>query len=157
MPWAAKIIGRPVKWISSRSDCFSSDYQGRDLAVEAELALDASGKFLGLRGTNVSNLGAYVAYFWPLRKGLSLMQSIYDIPAVSFQGLAVFTNTPPTAVYRSAGRPEAIYVIERLIDLAADQCGFDRVELRRKNIIPATKLPFTTAVGVTYDLSLIHI
>ena len=151
MPWAAKIIGRPVKWISSRSDCFSSDYQGRDLAVEAELALDASGKFLGLRGTNVSNLGAYVAYFWPLRKGLSLMQSIYDIPAVSFKGLAVFTNTPPTAVYRSAGRPEAIYVIERLIDLAADQCGFDRVELRRKNIIPATKLPFTTAVGVTYD------
>ncbi len=151
IPWAAKIIGRPVKWTSSRSDCFLSDYQGRDLAVEAELALDSDGKFLGLRGKNISNLGAYVAYFWPLRKGLSLMQSIYDIPAVYFKGFAVFTNTPPTAVYRSAGRPEAIYVIERLIDLAADQCGFDRVDLRRKNIIPAALMPFTTPVGVTYD------
>ena len=99
IPWAAKIIGRPVKWTSSRSDCFLSDYQGRDLAVEAELALDSDGKFLGLRGKNISNLGAYVAYFWPLRKGLSLMQSIYDIPAVYFKGFAVFTNTPPTAVY----------------------------------------------------------
>lgn len=151
MPWAAKRIGRPVKWIGSRSECFLSDYQARDLAVTAELALDADGNFLGLRGVNTSNLGAYVAYYWPLRKGLSLMQSVYDIPAVHFEGHAVFTNTAPTAVYRSAGRPEAIYVMERLIDLAADQCGFDRAELRRQNLIPADLMPFTTAVGVTYD------
>lgn len=151
MPWAAKRAGRPVKWIASRSECFLSDYQGRDLAVTAELALDEDGKFLGLRGVNTANLGAYVAYYWPLRKGLSLMQSVYDIPALHFEGHAVFTNTAPTAVYRSAGRPEAIYVMERLIDLAADQCGFDRTELRRRNLIPADQMPFTTAVGVTYD------
>ena len=151
IPWAAKRVGRPVKWIASRSECFLSDYQGRDLAVTAELALDAEGKFLGLRGVNTSNLGAYLAYYWPLRKGLSLMQSVYDIPALHFDGHAVFTNTAPTAVYRSAGRPEAIYVIERLIDLAANQCGFDRAELRRRNLIAADAMPFTTAVGVTYD------
>ncbi len=151
IPWASKIVGRPVKWTATRSECFLSDYQGRDLHVETELALDETGKFLGLRGLNISNLGSHAAYFWPLRKGLSLMQSIYNIPAVYFKGLAVFTNTPPTAVYRSAGRPEAIYAIERLIDLAAEQCGFDRVELRRQNMISSNALPFTTAVGVTYD------
>jgi carbon-monoxide dehydrogenase large subunit len=151
MPWAAKRVGRPVKWIASRSECFLSDYQGRDLAVTAELALDADGSFLGLRGVNTSNLGAYTAYYWPLRKGLSLMQSVYNIPELHFEGHAVFTNTAPTAVYRSAGRPEAIYVIERLIDLAATQCGFDRADLRRRNLIAADAMPFTTAVGVTYD------
>ena len=151
MPWASRFVGRPVKWTASRSECFLSDYQGRDLFIQSELALDEDGKFLGLRGTNISNLGAYVAYFWPLRKGLSLMQSVYNIPAVHFKGLAVFTNTPPTAVYRSAGRPEAIYAIERLIDLAAAECGFDRIDLRKINIIQKDALPFKTAVGVTYD------
>ena len=75
------------------------------------------------------NLGAYTVYFWPLRKGLSMMQGVYRIPAVRFKGHAVLSNTAPTAVYRSAGRPEAIYMIERLIDLAADECGFDRMDL----------------------------
>jgi len=97
------------------------------------------------------NLGAYTVFFWPLRKGLSMMQSVYDIPAVHFQGHAVLTNTAPTAVYRSAGRPEAIYMIERLIELAADTCGFDRVELRRRNLIPPDAMPYTNGVGATYD------
>ncbi len=149
--WASRRVGRPVKWTASRNECFLSDYQGRDLAVRAALALDAEGRFLGLRGANTMNLGAYTVYFWPLRKGLSIMQGVYDIPAVHFTGEAVFTNTPPVAVYRSAGRPEAIFVIERLIDLAAEVSGIDRIELRRRNLIPSAAMPFTTAVGVTYD------
>ena len=151
MPWAARRVGRPVKWTATRQECFLSDYQARDLAVSAELALDAEGNILGLRGENTLNLGAYSVYFWPLRKGLSMMQGVYRIPSVHFEGHAVFTNTAPTAVYRSAGRPEAIFVIERLIDLAAEACGFDRTELRRRNLIPSAAMPFTNAVGVTYD------
>lgn len=151
MPWAARRIGRPVKWTAARQECFLSDYQARDLTSTAELALDAEGRFLALRGENIMNLGAYTAYFWPLRKGLSQMQGVYRIPAVHFRGHAVLTNTPPVAVYRSAGRPEAIYMIERLIDLAAAQHGFDRVELRRRNLIPTEAMPFTNGVGVTYD------
>ena len=151
LPWAAKKFGRPVKWTATRLECFLSDYQARDLASNAELALDADGNFLALRGSNTMNLGAYTVFFWPLRKGLSMMQSVYSIPSVWFEGHAVLTNTMPTAVYRSAGRPEAVYVIERLIDLAADRHGFDRVELRRRNLIKSEAMPFTTAVGVTYD------
>ncbi|MBT6272821.1 MAG: xanthine dehydrogenase family protein molybdopterin-binding subunit [Chromatiales bacterium] len=150
-PWAARKVGRPVRWTADRSECFLSDYQARDLAVEAELALDAQGNFIGLRGTNTLNLGAYTIYFWPLRKGLSMMQGVYRIPAVHFQGHAVMTNTAPTAVYRSAGRPEAIYVIERLIELAARETGFDRMALRRQNLIASDAMPFMNAVGVTYD------
>ncbi|MDE0408685.1 MAG: molybdopterin-dependent oxidoreductase, partial [Alphaproteobacteria bacterium] len=151
MPWAARRIGRPVKWTADRRECFLTDYQARDLRSEAALALDEDGNFLALRGVNTLNLGAYTVYFWPLRKGLSMMQGTYRIPAVHFRGHAVLTNTAPTAVYRSAGRPEAIYMIERLIDLAAEQHGFDRVELRRRNLIAPDTMPFTNAVGVTYD------
>ena len=151
MPWAARRVGRPVKWVADRRECFLSDYQARDLSSESELALDAEGNFLGLRGVNTSNLGAYTVYFSQLRKGLSMMQGVYRIPCVYFQGHSVLTNTAPTAVYRSTGRPEAIYVIERLIDLAADAHGFDRVELRRRNLIPSEDMPFTTGVGITYD------
>ncbi|MBT4046132.1 MAG: xanthine dehydrogenase family protein molybdopterin-binding subunit [Rhodospirillaceae bacterium] len=151
MPWAAKRVGRAVKWTATRQECFLSDYQARDLASVAELALDEDGNFLGLRGVNTMNLGAYTVFFWPLRKGLSMMQSVYRIPHVHFKGHAVLTNTAPTAVYRSAGRPEAIYMIERLIDLAADAHGFDRVKLRRRNLIPSTAMPYTNAVGATYD------
>ncbi len=151
MPWAARRVGRPVKWTATRQECFLTDYQARDLTSDAELALDADGNFLGLRGVNILNLGAYTVYFWPLRKGLSMMQSIYSIPAVHFQGHAVLTNTAPIAVYRSAGRPEAIFMIERLIDLAAEQFDFDRVELRRRNLITPDAMPYTNGVGVTYD------
>jgi aerobic carbon-monoxide dehydrogenase large subunit len=151
LPWAASKVGRPVKFYGDRTECFVSDYQGRDLTVTAELALDADGNFLGLRGTNLSNVGAYTAHFTPLRKGLGIMSGVYRIPAVHFRGCAVLTNTIPTTPYRSAGRPEAIYVIERIIDLAADQCGFDRIELRRRNLIPVDAFPYTNGVGITYD------
>ena len=151
LPWAARKVGRPVRWTASRLECFMTDYQARDLASRAELALDASGNFLALRGVNTMNLGAHTVYFWPLRKGLSMMQSVYRIPAVHFCGHAVLTHTAPTAVYRSAGRPEAVFVIERLIDIAATTLGFDRAELRRRNLIARDALPFTNGVGVTYD------
>ena len=151
MPWAARKVGRAVRWIADRRECFLSDYQARDIAISAELALSEDGTFLALRGENTLNLGAYTVYFWPLRKGLSMMQGVYRIPCAYFRGQAVLTNTAPTAVYRSAGRPEAIFVIERLIDMAAEKYGFDRVELRRKNLIPSEVMPYTNAVGVTYD------
>ncbi len=151
MTWAARRTGRPVKWTADRRECFLSDYQARDLHSEAALALDEDGNFLALRGMNTLNLGAYTVYFWPLRKGLSMMQGTYRIPAVHFRGHAALTNTAPTAVYRSAGRPEAIYMIERLIDLAAEEHGFDRVELRRRNLVAPHAMPFANAVGVTYD------
>ncbi len=151
IPWAARRTGRPVRWTADRRECFLSDYHGRDLFLEAELALDAEGNFLALRGVNTLNLGAFAVYFWPLRKGLSMMQGVYRIPTVHFRGHAVLTNTAPTAVYRSAGRPEAIYLIERLIDLAAEAHGFDRVALRRRNLIASGAMPYTNAVGVTYD------
>jgi len=151
LPWAARRVGRPVRWTASRLECFMTDYQARDLSSRAELALDAEGNFLALRGDNVMNLGAQTVYFWPLRKGLSMMQSVYRIPAVHFHGHAVLTHTAPTAVYRSAGRPEAVFVIERLIEIAATTLGFDRVELRRRNLIAPAAMPFTNGVGVTYD------
>lgn len=151
LPWAAKRVGRPVKWLGERNESFLSDYQGRDLTVEAELALDKDGKFLGVRGTNISNVGAHTIAFVPLRKGLGQMSGVYDIPAVHFRGCATLTNTPPTTPYRSAGRPEAVFVIERLIDLAADEMGIDPVELRRRNLIPPNAMPYTNAVGQTYD------
>jgi carbon-monoxide dehydrogenase large subunit len=151
LPWAARRVGRPVKWYGDRTECFVSDYQGRDLTVTAELALDAEGSFLGLRGTNISNVGAYTAHFVPLRKGLNIVSGVYRIPAVHFRGCAVMTHTVPTTPYRSAGRPETIYVIERLIDLAAAQCGFDRIALRRRNLIAPNAMPYTNGVGITYD------
>jgi aerobic carbon-monoxide dehydrogenase large subunit len=151
LPWAAKRIGRPIKWLGDRTESFLSDYQGRDLKVDAELALDAEGNFLAVRGTNLSNVGGHTLSYVPLRKGLGIMSGMYRIPAVHFRGIAALTNTPPTTPYRSAGRPEAIYIIERLVDLAADEHGFDPVALRRRNMIPPEEMPYTNGVGITYD------
>ena len=149
--WAARRLSRPVKWTCERSESFLSDYQGRDLAVQAELALDADGHFLGLRGTNTSNVGAHTVSFVALVKGVELMSSVYKIPAAHFRARAVMTNTPPTNSYRSAGRPEAMFVIERLIDLAAAQCGFDRVSLRRRNLVPERPHSYVNPLGLTCD------
>ncbi len=151
LPWAARRIGRPVKWLGERQESFLSDYQGRDLTVTAELALDGQGNFLGLRGTNLSNVGAHTIAFVPLRKGLGQMSGVYTIPATHFRGCAALTNTVPTTPYRSAGRPEAVFVIERLIDLAADELGIDPVALRRRNLIAPAAMPYTNSVGQTYD------
>ena len=149
--WAARKVGRPVKWTSSRQECFLSDYQGRDLYVEAELALDAEGRFLAVRSTNVSNVGGYTVAFTPLTKGAGLMSGNYAIPAAHVRALAVMTNTAPTSSYRSAGRPEAIFVIERLVDLAVDALKMDRVEIRRRNLITPAQLPYANPLGLTYD------
>jgi carbon-monoxide dehydrogenase large subunit len=149
--WAARRLARPVKWTCERSESFLSDYQGRDLAVQAELALDADGHFLGLRGSNTSNVGAHTVSFVALVKGVELMSSVYKIPAAHFRARAVLTNTPPTNSYRSAGRPEAMFVIERLIDLAAAQCGFDRVSLRRRNFVPERPRAYVNSLGLPCD------
>jgi carbon-monoxide dehydrogenase large subunit len=149
--WCAKRLGRPVKWTAERHEAFLSDYQGRDLHVEAELALDAEGRFLALRGTNTSNVGAYTVSFVPLTKGVETMTGAYRIPVASFRARAVATNTPPTYPYRSAGRPEAMYVMERLIELAAREHGFDAVELRRENLIAGGNQPHANPLGITYD------
>ena len=149
--WAAKKIGRPVKWTCERTEAFLSDYQGRDLVSETELALDAKGNFLALRGSNLSNIGAYAASIIPLRKGVGILSGLYRIPAAHFRARAVLSNTPPTIPYRSAGRPEAMFVIERLIDMACDLYGFDPVKLRRRNLIRPSELPYRNPTGVTYD------
>ena len=134
--WAARRVGRAVKWTCERSEAFLCDYQARDLTADAELALDAGGKFLAMRGTNMVNSGAYPLSFGPLHKGVEIMTSIYHVPVVHFRACATLSNTAPTRPYRSSGRPEAMFVMERLIDLAARQCGFDRIELRRRNLVP---------------------
>jgi len=151
LAWASRRIGRPVKWTCERSESFLSDYQGRDLAVEAELALDADGNFLAVRGSHLSNLGAYAAAFVSLQKGMGLLSGVYHIPAAYVRGRGAVTNTVPTTPYRSAGRPEVIFVIERLIDLAADRLGVNPAELRRRNMIPPEAQPYTNPLGLTYD------
>jgi carbon-monoxide dehydrogenase large subunit len=149
--WAARRLGRPVKYRCERQEAFLSDYQGRDLTVEAALALDADGNFLALRAANLSNLGAYAASFVPLTKGTELMSSLYHIPVAAARARGVLSNTPSTAPFRSAGRPEVMYVIERLIDIAARENGFDRVELRRRNLVPEAAMPYANPLGMTYD------
>jgi carbon-monoxide dehydrogenase large subunit len=149
--WAAKKVGRPVKWIIERHESFASDYQARDLAVEAELALDAKGRFLAMRGSNLGNLGGHPTNFSMVQKGVQMMSSIYRMPAAHFRARATLSNTSPTRPYRSAGRPEVIFVIERLIDLAARECGIDRVALRRRNLVKVSEMPYTNPFGVEYD------
>jgi len=151
LAWASRLVGRPIKWTCERSDSFLSDWQGRDLTVTAELALDADGRFLAIRGSNLSNLGGHATAFGPLQKGIGLMSSVYAIPVVHFRGRGAVTNTVPTTPLRSSGRPEAIFVVERLVDLAADRLGLDPAELRRRNLIPPTAQPFTNPAGLTYD------
>jgi len=149
--WAARRLGRPVKWTGERREAFMADYGGRDLAVRAELALDADGTFLGFRSANTSNVGAHAVSFNPLNKGMAIATTVYHVPAVSMHGRAVVTNTSPTTPYRSAGRPEVMFVIERLIDLAARRHGFDRIELRRRNLVPSSAMPYRNGFGVVYD------
>jgi carbon-monoxide dehydrogenase large subunit len=149
--WAARKLGRPVKFLASRSESFLSDYQGRDLLSRVELALSEDGRFLGLRASNLSNVGAHIVSLSPLGKGIALVTGSYRIPAVEAHARAVFTNTVPTNAYRSSGRPEVNHALERLIDLAAQEFGFDRVELRRKNLVTPQEMPYANALGVVYD------
>ena len=149
--WASRRLAHPVKWTCERSEAFLSDYQARDLAVNVEIALDAEGSFLAMRGTNIGNAGAHMTNFSPLQKGVEIMSSIYRVPVAFFKVKPVVSNTLPTRPYRSAGRPEVIFVMERLIDVAARQCGFDRVDLRRRNLLTKSDLPYLNPFGMIYD------
>ena len=152
--WLAKKLGRPVKWACDRSEALLADEHARDCVSDAELALDENGKFLALRVHNTSNLGAYVSsdrQLSPTFANLGSLAGVYSIAAAHVRVTGVFTNTNSTAPYRGAGRPEAIYVLERLVDDAALALGIDRVDLRRRNLIPPGAMPYKTALTFTYD------
>jgi carbon-monoxide dehydrogenase large subunit len=149
--WAAKRLGRPVKWTAERTDAFLSDHQGRDLYSRAELALDADGRILGLRLDNLSNIGSYAASMVPMRKGMTIISGVYRTSAGYVRGRTVLSNTPPTIPYRSAGRPEAMFIIERLMDLAAARLGIDRIEIRRRNLVTPAEMPYRNPIGCEYD------
>jgi len=149
--FAAMKLGRPVKFTATRSESFLTDYQGRDLLTHVELALDENGKILAMRADNVSNVGARCVSLSPLGKGSALITGSYDIPAATLRARAVFTNTMPTQAYRSSGRPEVTFAIERMVDHAARECGFDPLDLRRRNLVSPDKMPYVNAVGARYD------
>ena len=151
--WAARRIGRPVKWTSDRGEVFLSDDQGRDNLSRAELALDGAGKFLAMRVRTAAAMGAYLAANGPgaATGNLGCLAGVYTTPAIHVEVEGYFTNTNPTASYRGAGRPEAIYVLERLVDAAARDLGLDRAEIRRRNLIAPDALPFQTALTFNYD------
>ena len=151
--WAARRVGQPVKWIPTRSEALLGDDDGRDQQVEAELALDADGRFLALRWQGAHNVGAYIegAGAIPIIFSLKLASTVYDIPAVSVTSRLVFTNTAPTVPYRGAGRPEAVYIMERLVNRAAREMQIDPAELRRRNFIHPEAYPYETRTGWVYD------
>ncbi len=152
--WCARALQRPVKWLADRSEEFVSSTHGRDLQSRAELALDEHGKILALRLASRANVGAY-----PTSAGVAIQlligpwvqTSVYDIQTIAFHFQAVLTNTAPTSAYRGAGRPEAIFIMERLMDEAARQTGIDRIALRRRNFIQPAQMPYKNAMGQVYD------
>ena len=153
IPWAARRVGRPVKWIASRSEVFLADHQARDQVAEAALALDMRGRFLALRIESTANAGAYLVSAGGVQtfQYVHLPGTVYRIPAIALRVAAVLTNTAPIGVTRGPGFAEAVNIIERLIDKAARQCGFDRAELRRRNLAPAAAMPMTNVSGSKVD------
>jgi carbon-monoxide dehydrogenase large subunit len=151
---AAKQLGRPVRWLASRSEGFLSDNQARDTIIGAALALDEGGRFLALDIDVLANMGAYLtshAAFIACANFARCLPGMYDIPHVGLRIRCHFTNTVPTGPYRGAGRPEANYCLERLVDAAARASGIDRIELRRRNLIAPARMPYKTPIGTTYD------
>ncbi len=151
--WASRKLGRPIKWTAERSESFLTDAHGRDHVTKAELALDAQGHFLALRVATVANMGAYLSTFAssvPTILYATLLAGQYKTPAIYAEVKAVFTNTAPVDAYRGAGRPEATYVVERIVETAARDLGLDPAEIRRRNFI--TSFPYATPVGLTYDI-----
>ncbi len=152
--WASGKVRRPVKWTAERNESFMSDAHGRDHISTAEMALDAQGHFLGLRISTLANMGAYLSTFAPCIPTYlyaTLLAGVYKTPAIYCEVKAVFTNTVPVDAYRGAGRPEATYLLERLVDVIAHDTGIDKVELRRRNFIPADAFPYQTPVALAYD------
>lgn len=154
VPWAAKKLGRPVKWYPSRSDAFLTDYHARDHVMRAALALDGEGKFLAIRCETTSSMGAYQtggAAIIPTKGGTRLLTNVYRIDNVFAETRCVFTNNTPIAAFRGAGKPEFCYMVERLVDKAARELNLDPAELRRRNLVAPTEMPYTTAMGLVYD------
>jgi aerobic carbon-monoxide dehydrogenase large subunit len=151
--WASRRLKRPVRWVSERTEAFVSDVHGRDNASLAELALDADARFLALRVTTDANLGAYLSNFGPFipTYGTCMLAGVYKTPAIHVLVRGAFTNTVPLDAYRGAGRPEAIYLVERVVDAAARRLGLAPDELRRRNFIGPADIPYRTALGDTYD------
>src|SRR5205085_348217 len=151
--WAAKRLGRPVKWTSSRREGMLTDEAGRDNVSTVELALDRDGTFLALRIAVTLNVGAYLTprSAGPGTSNVGGVAGVYRTPAIHHETIGVYTHTTPTGPYRGAGRPEATYAIERVIDLAARELGIDAIELRRRNLIPPSAMPFKTGLVFTYD------
>ena len=153
LTWASKQVGRPIKWTADRSEAFLSDAHGRDHATVAELALDAGGKFLAMRVHTTANLGAYLSTFAssvPTILYATLLAGQYTTPKIYAEVTGVFSNTAPVDAYRGAGRPEATYVVERLVETAAKELGLNPAEIRRRNFIHS--FPYATPVGLTYDI-----
>jgi carbon-monoxide dehydrogenase large subunit len=151
---AARLTGRPVHWMSDRSEAFLTDNQARDTVTDAELALDAKGKFLALRVRHLAGMGAYIAAAGANIQTMNFARCFpcaYDIPKMSIDARCVFTNALPTGPYRGAGRPEANYAMERLVEEAARVSGIDAIVLRRRNLILASAMPYKTAVGTVFD------
>ena len=153
MLWAARRVGKPVKWLSTRNEAHISDDDARDNIVDAALALDKDGKFLGVRIRSFGNLGAFVSFrgAMPPVVNIGTVCGVYTTPALHVAISGMLTNTHCTSPYRGAGRPEASYMMERLIDMAADEIGMDPAELRRKNTIPPSAMPYKTPLTFTYD------
>jgi len=152
--YAARKLQRPIKWISERNEAFVSDSHGRDHVTRMQLALDKNAGILGLKVNTTANLGAYLSNFAPFvatAAGVGMLVGCYKIPCAHVQVSGVFTNTTPVDAYRGAGRPEAIYAIERLLDVAAYDMGLSPVEIRTRNFIPAQAMPYETSLGATYD------
>jgi carbon-monoxide dehydrogenase large subunit len=152
--WAAAKVRKPIKWTAERSESFMSDAHGRDHATHVELGLDADNKFVALKVSTVANMGAYLSTFAtciPTYLYGTLLAGTYTTPVIYVETKAVFTNTVPVDAYRGAGRPEATYLLERIVDLAADELGVDPAELRRRNFIPQNAFPYQTPVALQYD------
>lgn len=151
---AARLLKKPVKWTDQRSESFVSDHHGRDMVFEAELALDARGRFLATRFTGIGNMGGYLSPVGPMMATLNIGKNsigMYRTPLVEVQAKCAVTNTPPIGAYRGAGRPEGNYFMERLIDTAAREMGIDSAELRRRNLVKPEQLPWATPIGTVYD------
>ena len=152
--FAARVLGRPVKWVADRAETMASDHQGRDLRSRATLALDADRRFLALIADSVANLGAYASNYGPsvsTQGGTRALAGPYRTPVLHVRVRAAYTNTAPTDAYRGAGRPENVYLLERLIDKAAHELGLDPAELRRRNLVAADAMPHRTPLGQNYD------
>ncbi len=152
--WAAPKVGRPIKWTAERNESFMSDCHGRDHITHAELALDKEGRFLALRVSTKANMGAYLSTFAPCVPTYlygTLLAGTYTTPAIYCEVRAIYTNTVPVDAYRGAGRPEATYLLERLVDRAARELGISQVDIRRKNFIPSDAFPYQTPVALQYD------